>query len=70
MDFTKIFQLKGLKPKNKVHMNFYECCGLTEKVYLMKTDTYFIKEEEEGGGSIFNIVSHIFAQEIHNIVFN
>ena len=32
----------------------------------MKTDTYFIKEEE--GGSIFNIVSHIFAQEIHNSV--
>ena len=30
----------------------------------MKTDTYFIKE----GGSIFNIVSHIFAQEIHNSV--
>lgn len=28
----------------------------------MKTDTYFIKE----GGIIFNIVSHIFAQEILN----
>ena len=35
IDFTKIFQLKGLKPKNKGHTNFYECCDLTEKVYLM-----------------------------------
>ena len=34
IDFTKIFQLKGLKPKNKGHTNFYECCDLTEKVYL------------------------------------
>ena len=33
-DFTKFYQLKGLKPKNKGHMNFYECCDLTEKVYL------------------------------------
>ena len=29
-----IFQLKGLKPKNKGHTNFYECCDMTEKVYL------------------------------------
>ena len=34
-DFSKIYQLKGLKPKNKGHMNFYECCDLTEKVYLL-----------------------------------
>ena len=34
IDFTKIFQLKGLKPKNKGHTNFYECCDLTKKVYL------------------------------------
>ena len=34
MDFTKIYQLKGMKPKNKDHTNFYECCDLTEKVYL------------------------------------
>ena len=32
--FSKIFQLKGLKPKNKGHTNFYECCDLTKKVYL------------------------------------
>ena len=32
-DFGKIFQLKGLKPKNKGHMNFYECCDLMKKVY-------------------------------------
>ena len=31
---TKIFQLKGLKPKNKGHTNFYECWDLTKKVYL------------------------------------
>ena len=24
-----------MKPKNKGHANFYECCDLTEKVYLM-----------------------------------
>ena len=27
--------MKGLKPKNIGHTNFYECCDLTEKVYLM-----------------------------------
>ena len=25
----------GLKPKSKGHANFYECCDLTKKVYLM-----------------------------------
>ena len=29
--FCKIYQLKGLKPKNKGHANFYECCDLTKK---------------------------------------
>ena len=24
----------GLKPENKGHTNFYECCDLTKKVYL------------------------------------
>ena len=33
-EFSRIYQLKGLKPKTKGHMNFYECCDLTEKVYL------------------------------------
>ena len=37
MDLTKIFQLKGLKPKNKGQANFYECCDLTKKVYLTHT---------------------------------
>ena len=41
---------------------------IIELHHTKKTDTYFIKEEEEEGGSIFNIVSHIFAQEIHNSV--
>ena len=31
IDFTKIYQLKGLKPKNKRPMNFYECCDLMKK---------------------------------------
>ena len=31
--------IKGLKPKNKGHTNFYECCDLTKKVYLPKVCT-------------------------------
>ena len=34
IDFTEIYLLKGMKPKNKGHTNFYECCDLPEKVYL------------------------------------
>ena len=37
-DFSKIYQLKGLKPKNNGQTNFYECCDLTEKVYLTFID--------------------------------
>ena len=32
---VKIFDLKGLKSIDKGHTNFYECCDLTEKVYLI-----------------------------------
>ena len=35
INFPKIFQIKGLKPKNKGHTNFYECCDLTKKVCLV-----------------------------------
>ena len=35
IDFTKHFSSKCLKPKHKGHTNFYECCDLTKKVYLM-----------------------------------
>jgi len=42
IDFTKIFQLKGLKPKNKGSLNFYECWDLTKKVYLA---SYIFKEQ-------------------------
>ena len=43
IDFTKIFQLKGLKPKNIGQTIFYECCDLTKKVYLVYTPyTYMI----------------------------
>ena len=38
MDFSNLFQLKGLRPKDKGHTNFYECCNLTKKVYLMYVD--------------------------------
>ena len=31
IEFTKIYRLKGLKPKNKGRTNFYECCDLTKK---------------------------------------
>ena len=37
INFTKIFQLKGLMPKEKGQTIFYECCDLTEKVYLEYT---------------------------------
>ena len=33
-EITKIYGLKALKPKNKGHLNFYECCDLTKKVFL------------------------------------
>ena len=32
----------GLKLKNKGQTNFYECCDLTKKVYLMYTCLYLI----------------------------
>ena len=35
IDFSKIYQLKGLEPKNKGCTNFYECCDLTKKIYLL-----------------------------------
>ena len=34
-DFSKFYWLKGQKLKNKGHANFYECCDLTKKVYLL-----------------------------------
>ena len=40
MDFNKILKLKGLKPRNNGHMNFYERCDLTKKVYLAHTGRY------------------------------
>ena len=30
IDFSKIYQLKGLEPKNKGHTNSYEHCDLTK----------------------------------------
>ena len=36
IDFSKIFQLKCLEPKNKGHKNFYECCDLTKKYIKRK----------------------------------
>ena len=37
-EITKIYRLKGLKPKSKGHTNFYQCCDLTKKVYLTFSD--------------------------------
>ena len=31
IDFSKIYQLKGMKPKNNGHMNFYESFDWTKK---------------------------------------
>ena len=41
IDFSRIYQLKGLKTKNKGRMKFYECCDLTKKGYLVYT--YLVK---------------------------
>ena len=32
IDFSKIYWLKALEPKNKRHTNCYECCDLTKKI--------------------------------------
>ena len=40
VDFTKIFQFKGFKPKNKGQTNFYECCDLTKK--SISNDKYIV----------------------------
>ena len=50
IDFTKIFQLKALKPKNKGHSNFYECCDLTKKSI---SNWYITSSNDIKGGKIF-----------------
>ena len=45
-DISKIYQLKGLKPKNNDHTKFYECCDLTKKVYLILLQ-YIVGGEHE-----------------------
>ena len=47
IDFTRIFQLKGLKPPKKGHTNFYECCDLTKKVCLMYLLNKWVEEKAE-----------------------
>ena len=47
IDFTKNFQSKGLKPKNKGHANFYECCDLTKKVQLNTCNVEHIELSED-----------------------
>ena len=44
IDLIKIYQLKGLEPKNKGCTTFYECCDLTKKVYLI-----YIEEQLQQG---------------------
>ena len=59
-DFSKIYQLKSLKPKNKGHTNFYECCDLTEKVYLTlvyrKPSSFCILDAIPRPHSLFSIL--------------
>ena len=40
MDFSKIYQLKVLEPKNKGHTKFHECCDLTKKYVYLVLHTY------------------------------
>ena len=53
IDFTNIFQLIGLKSKNKDHANFYECCDLTKKsksnesTHLICHEISFLKNIEQ-----------------------
>ena len=51
IDLIKIYQLKGLEPKNKGHMNFYECCDLTKKVYLEVKASRRIRDKERTSSS-------------------
>ena len=48
IDFSKIYELKGPKPRNKGQSNFYECCDLTKKVYLMYTFISSLERCEPG----------------------
>ena len=40
IDITQIYWLKGLKPKNKGHTNFYEHCVLMKKYFQPTHITY------------------------------
>ena len=50
--FTKIFQLKGLKPKKNSRTNFYECCHLTKKVYLPFIEPKYVHSAMRRGRSV------------------
>ena len=54
IDFTKIFQFKGLKPK-KGHSNFYECCDLTKKVGISSAD--IMRGYNRRGANLISVVS-------------
>ena len=47
IDFTKIYQLKGLKSKNEGQTNFYKHCDLTKRYiyffYTLKWTTFFFE---------------------------
>ena len=53
-EFTKIFQLKGLKPKNKGHANFYEFCDLMKKVFVYLNKIFVKYVQLEWGPEIEN----------------
>ena len=50
--FSKLYWLKGLKPKNKGHRNVYECSDLTKKVYLILTGG-LVEEKTTAAASTF-----------------
>ena len=59
IDFsTKIYRLKDLEAKNNGHMNFYECCDLTKKVYLiyMYVELYILLVRFAGRRSRYRVL--------------
>ena len=48
-DFSKIYQFKCLKPKNKCHTIIYECCDFDEKSISNVYCSRLVVAEIQGG---------------------
>ena len=70
IDFSKIYQLKDLKPKNNGHANFYECCDLTKKVYLEISYLYLEAKKVEMLLQHANTFSGLFIEMISPLVLD